>query len=431
MTTNLKNWAGNVEINPTTIAYPKTESEIQNLVSKAVNENAKIRVIGSGHSFTALCQTKQILVSLDEYQGLVSVNKEKNQATVKGGTKLSTLGEILFKEGLAMENLGDIDAQSIAGTISTGTHGTGTSFGTISTQVIKIKLINGKGEIQVCSPTQNPELFKASQVSLGALGIIIEITLQCVPSYKLLIDNNKESLQTVLSSIDERNTQNRNFEYYWFPYTNTTWTKTTNIAESGEPDKDNILNYLSELLLENYSFKALCEFARIFPSKNKLVSQIIAQSAPTMKKLSLSHKVYATMRLVKFTEMEYNVPAEAYQDVMKEIIKVVNSGKFAIHFPIENRWVKKDDIFMSPAYERDSAYIACHVYNKKDNSAYFKALEDIFRAYGGRPHWGKMNSITQKDVVDLYPKFAKFNKIRNEQDPDKIFTNAYLEKLIG
>lgn len=426
-----KNWAGNVHLEPSRVAYPTTESEIQNVVLRAANEKSKIRVIGSGHSFTELCQTQDTLISLDEYQGIVSIDKVKNQATVKGGTKLKLLGELLYNEGLAMENLGDIDSQSIAGTISTGTHGTGTSFGTISTQIVSIKLVNGKGEIIECSSNQNLDLFKAAQVSLGVLGIITEVTLQCVPSYKLLINNKKEIIGDILNSIQQRNNENRNFEYYWFPYTNTAWTKSTNVVESGEPEKDSFLNYLSELILENYSFKALCELANMFPSLNKTVSKITASSVPTMKKLNLSHNVYATMRLVKFKEMEYNVPTDAYQDVIKEVIQLVNSGKFAIHFPIENRWVKGDDIFMSPAHGRDSTYIACHAYGKKDSSAYFKALENIFRSYGGRPHWGKLNTLSLNYVVDLYPKFADFNKIRMQQDPDEIFMNTYMKKLIG
>lgn len=424
-----KNWAGNVKFMPASIAYPESESEIQQLVLKAANERHKIRMIGSGHSFSELCKTNQILVSLDKYQGLVSVDKEKLQATVKGGTKLKALGELLFKQGMAMENLGDIDAQSIAGTISTGTHGTGINFGTISTQVIALKIVTGKGEIIHCSPANHPDLFKAVQVSLGAFGIIIEVTLQCVPSYKLLIQNGKEPLDDVLATLDERNQENRNFEYYWMPYTKTTWTKSTNIVEEGKPQKDTFFNYLSELLLENYAFKMLCEFARIFPSQNKRVSRITASTVPRMKKINYSHRVYATMRIVKFTEMEYNIPADAYQEVMQEVIKTVNSGEFPIHFPIENRWVKGDDIFMSPAYDRDSAYIACHVYHKKDNSKYFQRLEDIFKAYGGRPHWGKMNTFTRQDIEERYPKFPQFNALRKEHDPDNVFLNAYLEEL--
>ena len=373
-------------------------------VLKAIRFNQKIRVIGSGHSFTSLCSTDEILVTLDNFQGLISIDREKNQATVKAGTKLSLLGEFLFKEGLAMENMGDINVQSIAGAISTGTHGTG---------------------------IKNTELFKAAQVSLGCLGIITEVTLQCVPTYKLKLQNKKEKLSDVLATLNERNSLNRNFEFYWIPYTNTAWTKTSNIVEGSEPDKVNFFNYWTEYVLENYVFKLMCEYAKVFPSQNKTVANITAASISNVKKVYHSHKVYATQRMVKFHEMEYNIPAETYQDVFKDVQKIVNSKKFNIHFPIENRWVKGDDVFMSPAYGRDSAYIACHVYNKKDSSAYFTALEEVFKAYDGRPHWGKMNTFTTDDIARMYPKFTDFMTFRKEHDSENIFVNPYLQKLLG
>lgn len=427
----MKNWAGNVDLRSNQIVYPNTESEIREAIIKAANQRQQVRVIGTGHSFTALCKTKDVLLSLDKYQGLIAVDKDQCLATVKAGTKLKLLGELLWKEGLAMENMGDIDAQSIAGTISTGTHGTGTSFGTISSQIVALKIINAQGEIKRCSATENPNLFKAAQVSLGALGIITEITLRCIPSYKLLIKNRKEKLSTVLNSIEYRNEQNRNFEYYWFPYTNTVWTKTTNVAERGEPDKDSYFNYLSELLVENYSFKAICEWARMFPSQNKIVAKLSAQSVPTVDKLNFSHRVFATMRLVRFKEMEYSVPADAYQAVMKEVIQLVNSKKYNIHFPIENRWVKEDDIYMSPAYGRKSAYIACHVYHKKDSTAYFGDLETIFKKYDGRPHWGKLHTLTGEDVRERYPMFETFNALRKKEDPDGMFLNSHLKRIFA
>ncbi|MEL6989194.1 MAG: FAD-binding protein, partial [Bacteroidota bacterium] len=225
------NWAGNVHFGANEVLYPFNEEEIQNIVQRAIDSNQKIRLIGSGHSFSDLCKTKNILVSLDEFQGLINVDLENKTATVKAGTKLNLLGELLYNEGLAMENLGDIDSQSIAGTISTGTHGTGIEFGTISSQVIGLKFINGRGKKIECTLEKNPTLFKAAKVSLGVLGIITEITLQCVPTYKLLIQNQKEKISDVLNSIHDRNHQNRNFEYYWFPYTDTAWTKSTNIVE--------------------------------------------------------------------------------------------------------------------------------------------------------------------------------------------------------
>lgn len=427
----MKNWAGNIKWNPSEVAYPTTETEIQQVILRAANDRKKVRIIGTGHSFTALCQTNDILVSLDKYQGIISVDKDKYQATVKAGTKLNVLGALLFKEGMAMENLGDIDVQSIAGTISTGTHGTGKAFGTISTQVIALKFVNGKGEIIECSETKNRELFKAAQVSLGVLGIITEVTLQCVPAYKLALQNRKETIEAVFANLEERNEQNRNFEFYWMPYTNTAWTKTSNIVEAEEPDKINFFNYWSEYVLENYAFKLLCEYAHLFPSKNEAVSKITAATIADVKKVYYSHKIYATQRMVRFKEMEYNVPRDAYETVWKEVVKTINTKQFNIHFPIENRFVKGDDILMSPAYGRDSAYLACHVYSKKDHQPYFTALETIFRAHGGRPHWGKMNTLKPKDVADLYPEFTVFLQHRATQDPDKVFVNPYLQQLLG
>ena len=162
---------------------------------------------------------------------------------------------------------------------------------------------------------------------------------------------------------------------------------------------------------------------------NKTVSKISAGSIPNTKKVFHSHKIYATQRLVRFNEMEYNVPIEAYNEVFKAITKTIESKKFNVHFPIENRVVKGDDIYLSPAYQRDSAYIACHVYNKKDYKPFFKAMEDIFKANDGRPHWGKMHSLTHQDIKERYPKFEDFQKHRTEQDPNGLFLNDYLKSL--
>jgi len=427
----MKNWAGNIKWNPTEVSYPRSQEEIQNLVLRAANNGNKIRLIGTGHSFSPLCQTNQIMMSLDNYQGLISTDKKLCQATVRAGTKLNVLGDLLFAEGMAMENLGDIDVQSIAGTISTGTHGTGKSFGTISTQVLAITFINGKGEIISCSRSKKSELFSAAQVSLGVLGVITEITLQCISHYKLELHTQKENLQSVLINLNERNENNRNFEFYWFPYTTTALTKTSNVVLDSDIDKMNLFNYWSEYFIENYSFKLLCECARLFPSTNQRISKICAASIPSVKKVMYSHKIYATKRLVKFTEMEYNIPADAYSNAWADVQKLINSGKYNIHFPIENRWVKGDDIMMSPAHGRDSAYIACHVYQNKDNGPYFKALEDIFKAYDGRPHWGKMNTLNTSDIVNRYPLFSEFMKHRKDHDPDGLFASPYIERLLG
>lgn len=427
---SMKNWSGHLSWNPYEICYPKSEEEVQAIILKAASEGRKVRTIGTGHSFTQLSVTDDYLVSLDEYQGLSMVDQLNYQASIKGGTKLALLGELLYAEGMAMENLGDIDVQSIAGTISTGTHGTGIEFGTISTQVIALKFINGLGEIIQCSVDQNFELFKAAQVSLGAFGIITEVTLQCVPAYKLALQNKKVPLAEVLGNYKQLNKENRNFEFYWFPYTKDTWTKTSNVVK-GQANKVGLINYYSEFIAENLVFQVFCEMANLIPSLNKSISKISAAAISNSTKIYDSHKVYATTRWVRFNEMEYNVPLEAYDDVIKDVVNCLNSKKFPIHFPIENRFVKGDDILLSPAYGRDSAYIAIHAYHKKDQGPYFKALEEIFRAYDGRPHWGKMNNLNSSDFASIYPAFEKFAMFRQRQDPNGLFLSPYLKTILS
>ena len=266
---------------------------------------------------------------------------------------------------------------------------------------------------------------------MGVLGIITQVTLQCVPLYQLKVEMEAANLSDVLGNLQSHLDSNRNFEFFWLPYTDKVAAKKSNIVENVDCDTESFFYYWSEYVLENYAFKMICEFAKWFPSRTKGVSKLTANLISDVTKINYSHKIYATPRLVKFTEMEYNIPAENYQEVMKEVIKIANSGKFNVHFPIENRWVKGDDILMSPAYGRDSAYIACHVYKGKEHKPYFEAMEEVFRAYDGRPHWGKMSTLGAIDVAAIYPEFPTFLKHRAAQDPDNIFVSPYVERLLG
>jgi len=425
----ISNWSGYHQWKPKHVNQPASAEAIQQIVKKAIEQNNKIRTTGSAHSFVPLSSTDDTYINLDNFQGIVSIDAEQQQVTVKAGTKLNLLGDLLYAINLAQENLGDIDQQSIAGSISTGTHGTGTNYGNLSTQVKQIKFINGLGEEQTCSETEQPNLFKAMQVSLGSMGVITELTLQCIPAYNLELVKKKENLEDVLNNLDEYNNANRNFEFYWLPYTNTTQTKYTNLSNKAS-DKNNFGTWLNDVFLENHVFKVVCDIAKAVPSLNKGVSQLSAALIGANKKIHKSHKVYATPRYVKFNEMEYNIPAENYKDVVKDVINTINKNKFNIHFPIENRFVKEDDIFLSPAYKRPSAYMAVHVYKGKDFKRYFNAMETIFVAYGGRPHWGKMHTRKADYFSKVYPEWEQFLKIRNEQDPNQIFINDYLKSIL-
>ncbi|HRI27546.1 MAG TPA: D-arabinono-1,4-lactone oxidase, partial [Chitinophagales bacterium] len=411
-----KNWSGIVSYQPQKVYMPYSEEEIVEVVKHNAARKRKMRTIGSGHSWTPLCETEQALISLDNYQGIESVNHAAMQATVYAGTKIHQLTQMLFQEGLALENLGDIDRQSIAGAISTGTHGTGINFGIIPTQIIGLKLVTASGDVVTCSAQENPDVFKAAQVSLGVLGIISTITFQCVPAYKLRYVADKENLHSCLANIDNYNAHNRNFEFYWFPYSDVCQTKFSNITD--EPVQDNpVSDYLNGVVLENGIFGAVSEAVRLAPNLTTKVAKLASTLVSPFSKTNWSHKVYATPRMVKFNEMEYNLPIEQFKDTLLEVVDAFNHYRFKVHFPLENRFLKGDDIYLSPAYGRDSAHISFHVYKGMPYKAYFDAMESICRNHQGRPHWGKLHNLTAKELQPIFPKWNDFLKVRRSLDP--------------
>ncbi|MBL0913151.1 MAG: FAD-binding protein [Bacteroidia bacterium] len=425
----MKNWAENIHWNPSETAYPETEEQVADLVMRARKNGKHIRAIGSGHSFTALCATDQLSLSLDRMQQ-TSPAPEENRAWAQGGTKLKKLGADLFAMGLSQENLGDINVQSISGATATGTHGTGISFGNISTQIEEITFVNGKGEIITCNAADEA-LFNSIRISLGSMGIITRIKLRCVPAYNLHLEKKKERLGDVLNKLETYIHENRNFEFYWLPYTPYTQTKYSNAVTTAATHTPGWKAWVDEVLLENHVFGLFCGVAKTFPSTAPAVSRLTAAFIGKETKVKEAHNVFATQRLVKFTEMEYNVPLAQYKDVMKELTARFGREKYPINFPIENRFVKEDEMYLSPAHKRNSAYIACHAYKGVDNTRYFRDMEAIFQAHGGRPHWGKMHTCTSAYLRNAYPQWDAFHTQRAAQDPDGVFLSPYLRKIFG
>lgn len=424
----INNWAENIIFTPSQIAYPENENQLSELVSSANMHGKKVRVVGSAHSWTGLFETNQILVSLDKMQGLVSVNGM--EATVWAGTKLKTLGQLLYDNGLAMENLGDIDVQAIAGAASTGTHGTGINFQSISNQVSKLRIVIANGEIVECSENENSELFNAARVSMGSLGIISQLTLKCVLAYNLHYTAGKENFYEVLKDLKQKNESTRNFEFYFFPHTDWVQTKYINITTE-QPKEKPIRKFLNDVILENGFFGTACKISQYFPSSCASVSNFTTKLIGPTKKTHHSHKIFATVRLVRFNEMEYNIPTKHFEEAMKRVKDTIANDKIATNFPIECRFVKGDNLYLSPAYQRDSAYISFHMYRPMPYKDYFKKMEAIMLEYDGRPHWGKMHNLKADVLSKKYPKWNEFLEIRAKLDPNQTFINPYLKDLFG
>ena len=430
MSATWSNWSGSVTSSPAAIRYPASLDEIVAIVRECRERGCGLRVVGAGHSFTPLAWTDGVLVSLDRYTGLEHVDTAAWQATARAGTPIKSLGELLFAHGLGQENLGDIDVQSIAGAISTGTHGSGAALGSISTQVAGLTLITAAGEVVECSETHNREIFKAAQVSLGALGIITSVTLQLVPAYRLDYTWRRQTLDACLAHVEDDKRENRNFEFFWLPYSDGVLAKCMNVTDAPAQPK-NALRQFNELALENGALWAFSELCRRFPAASPRVSALLSRLISGGRDVNHSHKIFATPRMVKFQEMEYSLPAENFVAALRAIDACIRRERFLVHFPIECRFVRADDIYLSPAYGRDSAYIAAHMYKGMAYRAYFDAVEAILRSYGGRPHWGKMHSLTARELRPLYPRWDDFQAVRRRLDPGGLFLNPYLRTRFG
>ncbi len=424
-----KNWGGTVDCRPKHMHFPQTEEELVQIINDAREHRRTVRVVGTGHSWTPLAETNDTLVCLDNMQGVINVDPNKKQATVWAGTKLHALGPALYAQGLAMQNLGDIDKQAIAGVLGTGTHGSGIDFGVIPTQVVGIRLVNGLGEIMDLTEAKG-DTFKAAQVSLGALGIITQITIQCEPAYNLKRIKKRAPLEKTLKNIDKHLADNRNFELFWFPYADSCLQQSLNYTQ--EPaDKDSAWQYFVDVVWENRTWKLASEAVRLMPGLAKSVSKMGASGMATGVDVREAHRLYPAVRDVRFYEMEYSVPREEGPKVLRKIRDIVRKQKIKVHYPIEYRYCAGDDILISPGHGGERAYISVHQYCGMDYKPYFNALEPVFQANGGRPHWGKMHTADTAYLRSQYPRFDDFLAVREKLDPEHVFVSPYLSELFG
>jgi FAD-linked oxidoreductase len=425
-----RNWSGSVRCAPARTVAPTGLDDLVAVVADSARTGRTVRVVGAGHSFTPLVATDDTLVSLEAYQGIEHIDRDRGEVTVRGGTTLARLNADLLAAGLAMENLGDIDAQSIAGAISTGTHGTGAAFGSIATQVTALRLVTPPGTVVDCSNDDKPDLFAAARVSLGTLGIIASVTLRVLPAYRLWYRHEREPVDALLDDLPGLAAAYRHAELYWFPHTPHALVKRQN-ATDAPADGSGPLARAKELAVENAALGALCGAARAIPASARAIIRTIPRAITPAEGVDHSHEVFATRRLVRFQEMEYAVPRRHGADALRDIRAWLDRHRYPVVLPIEVRFVAADDLWLSPAHDRDVTYLAVHAYQGMPFREYFLAAEEIFRSYDGRPHWGKMHSLSTGALRASYPRFDDFCGVRAATDPDGVFLNGYLRRLLG
>ncbi len=428
-----RNWGRVETAEPVYVARPTSVDEVVAVVQRARELGLPVKAIGAGHSFTAIAAAPGVQLDPAGLDSLLEVDAARQRVTIGAGTNLYQLPALLGPHGLAMENLGDIDRQTIAGATSTGTHGTGGAFRGLAAQLVAVTLVTAEGGILRVSGTENAELLPAVRLGLGALGILVDVTVQCVPAFALHALERPESLEVVLDGFQERVEGADHFEFYWFPHTESVLTKTNTRLPADAPlaPLGAARTWFDDAFMANGVFAATCGTGRVLPAIVPAVNRLATRLTGNREFTEDSASVFTTQRSVRFREMEYAIPREAVPDAVRGIRSLIDSRGWRISFPIEVRAAAADDLWLSTAQGRASGYIAVHRYWREDHLEYFHAVEDLLRDYGGRPHWGKIHFQDAASLAGLYPRFSDFLAVRDRLDPDRVFANPYLERVLG
>jgi FAD-linked oxidoreductase len=437
-----RNWAGNVTASPRRIASPGSAAEVADEVRRAAGDGQTIRMTGSGHSFTPTAVTDGVLLRPDRLTAIRSIDAAAGTVTVEAGCPLHVLNAELLARGLSLANMGDIQVQTVAGATQTGTHGTGRDVGGMAAQVAGLELVLADGRIVTCSadspdggltgPDGSPaNLLDAARVGLGALGIVTAVTFGVVPAFLLEAREEPMSWTQVISHLDELTTDNEHFEFYWFPHSEGCLTKRNNRSDGPARPLPRWRYLVDDEFLSNSVFGLTNQVARRVPAAIPAINSVAAKALGSRTYTDAAYKVFTSPRRVRFKEEEYAVPRAALSDVLAEVRSLFQRRDWRISFPIEVRVTPSDDVWLSTAYGRDSAYVAIHVFHSAPHEQYFTDVEAVMTSVGGRPHWGKMHTRDADYFRGAYPRMAEFVALRDHLDPDRRFGNAYLRQVLG
>ncbi|KAG0371699.1 hypothetical protein BGX24_001311 [Mortierella sp. AD032] len=450
-----QNWAQTFRCMPEQYYTPTTEEEVIKIIHLARISGKHVKAIGTGHSPSDLACTDGFMINTDKLNNIIKVDDDKMTITVQAGMKLHKLHDILELHDLAMSNLGSISDQSVAGIMSTATHGTGAEYPSMCASVLALTLITATGETISCSKTERADIFNAAVCSLGALGIITRMTLQCEAAFRLENKQEPAKLNDVLSNLDSIIHSAEHVRLWWYPHTDNVvvWRANRTTKEISRPAASwRTSQWFSVHLYEGLLYA--CRFIpRLIPTLSRFMFWA-TQSKP-IERVDTSVKVFNFDCLFHQYVNEWSIPwsrtAEALKaldqfiesGIVKEDIKEVassteatkkanNEAPLKVHFPIEIRFVKQDDVWLSPAYGVDSCYIGIIMYRPYGKAVPYKRFwagyEKIMASFDGRPHWAKAHSVTPEGLEKSYPKMKAFSAIRQQLDPQGMFLNAYLRR---
>jgi FAD-linked oxidoreductase len=417
------NWSGHVTADPQLIAAPAGLDELTDLVRSAP---APIRIAGAGHSFTPLVKSEGTILSLEHFTGMVGHDSTKLQARLRAGTRLGPLARLLHGIGQGLPNMGDIDKQALGGALGTATHGSGTTLGAYHTQLAAVQFVDGLGKVREFDRATDSEMIEATGVALGAFGVLTEVTLNNIPTYRLHRRKRVLPIGDMLDQFETLMTAHRSAEFYFIPFSGHAQfiaSDITDAAVTARPPEEDEEGLATLRLLRN--------FLRWLPwLRGRLIKSAMAR-LPAEDYVEDWVKVYASERLTRFNEMEYHLPFEEGPKALREIIALTEKHFPEVYFPMEVRTVAPDDFWLSPFYKRPTCSIAIHHDAAGDPLPFMAAAEPIFRKHGGRPHWGKMHNLTAADFRKIYPRWDDAMEVRRDIDPKNRLVSPYMATLFG
>jgi FAD-linked oxidoreductase len=432
--TGWRNWSGLESARPTRVEEPADTAAVVAAIERARAEGSTVKMVGTGHSFTSISAPEGTMLRPTHLAGILAVDREAMTVTALAGTRLADLNLQLEALGLSLHNMGDIAEQTLAGATSTGTHGTGGVAASLSAQLCGLSLATGTGDVVTATETENPEVLELARVGLGALGVLLTVTFRVEPLFVLEADEAPMSWDEVLDGFDERVAAHHHVDTYWFPHTDRMLSKTNDRLDVDVADAaplSRIRSWWDDEFLSNQLFGALHQVTNRIPAVVPRLNQVSSRLLTARTYSDVAHRVFTSPRGVVFREMEYAVPREAGLEALRECRAAIDASDLRITFPVEIRVAPADDVPLSTSWGRDSLYLAFHTHRDVDHRAYFALVEPILRAHDGRPHWGKVHTRTREDLATAYPRFGEFLALRDELDPDRVFANAYLRRVLG
>lgn len=434
MTTTWRNWSGAQTAHPQAFVQPATEAELVGVVRDAAARGLHVKTVGAGHSFTPAAVTDGVLVNLDNLTGLVHVDKDAMEVTFLAGTRLRDIPRLLRPHGLALANQGDVDPQSLAGALSTSTHGTGAGFTGFAGMVRGLRMVTADGVIHDAGP--GDPLYHYGRVSIGALGVLTQVTMAVVDTFILAAVEKAEPLVPVVADFPALAREVDHLEYYWFPGTDVAHVKRNTRHTAAEKDSvpspvPRWKSVVDDELVSNVAYGAMCGIMHAAPKTTGFFNRVSAGALAQREYADYAHDVFVSKRRVRFNEMEYSVPLADATEVLGEVHRVIDACGVPVGFPVEVRATAADDVPLSTAKGRESCYIAVHRYHRDDFREFFRHVEPVLVAAGGRPHWGKHHTLGFAELSAVHEDLAAVADLRALIDPDGMFRNPYVDRVFG